>query len=37
MHLATQLRLADLDQWYRAAYEPHERSWWQIVWLPAGV
>jgi hypothetical protein len=35
LHLATHLRVADLEQRYRAASEPHERSWWQILWLPA--
>jgi transposase len=24
-----------LEQLYRAAREPHERSWWQILWLLA--
>lgn len=33
MYLATHLSVADLEQRYRAAYEPHERSWWQILWL----
>ena len=33
IHLATHLSVADLEQRYRAAYEPHERSWWQILWL----
>ena len=31
--LAPHLRVADLEQRYRAAHEPHERSWWQILWL----
>src|SRR5260370_17450953 len=35
IHLATHLSVADLEQRYRAAYEPHERSWWQILWLLA--
>ncbi len=33
IHLATHLSVAELEQRYRAAYEPHERSWWQILWL----
>ena len=35
IHLAAHLRVADLEQRYRAAREPHERTWWQIVWLLA--
>ena len=35
LHLAAHLSVADLEQRHRAAYEPHERSWWQIVWLLA--
>jgi transposase len=35
LHLATHLSVADLEQRYRAAHEPHERSWWQILWLLA--
>src|SRR5690349_9715907 len=27
------LSSAELEQRYRAAKEPNERSWWQIVWL----
>jgi transposase len=23
----------DLERRYRSAHEPHERSWWQILWL----
>ena len=30
-HLAT----AELERRYRAAKDPHERSWWQILWLLA--
>jgi hypothetical protein len=26
---------AELERRYRAAKEPHERSWWQILWLLA--
>lgn len=33
IYLATHLSVAELEQRYRAAYEPHERSWWQILWL----
>src|SRR5258707_14328366 len=35
MHLATHLSVDDLEQRYRAAHEPHERTWWQILWLLA--
>jgi transposase len=35
IHLATHLSVDELEQRYRAAKEPHERSWWQIVWLLA--
>jgi transposase len=35
IHLATHLSIADLEQRYRAAHEPHERNWWQILWLMA--
>lgn len=35
IHLATHLPVADLEARYRAAHEPHERSWWQILWLLA--
>lgn len=35
IHLATHLSVAALEQRYRAAYEPHERTWWQILWLLA--
>jgi len=31
MHLSVD----DLEQRYRAAHEPHKRSWWQILWLLA--
>ena len=33
--LAQHLGVADLEQCYRAAHEPHERRWWQILWLLA--
>jgi transposase len=29
------LRVDELARRYRAAKEPHERSWWQILWLLA--
>lgn len=35
IHVATNLSIAELEQRYRAAHEPHERSWWQILWLLA--
>ena len=35
IRLATHLSVAELEQRYRAAHEPHERTWWQIVWLLA--
>jgi len=35
IHLATPLSVADLEQRYRGAHEPHERSWWQILGLLA--
>src|SRR5260370_29195459 len=35
IHLATYLSVAALERRYRAAHEPHERSWWQILWLLA--
>jgi transposase len=31
--LQTHLSTDELEQRYRAAKEPHERSWWQILWL----
>src|SRR5260370_27926614 len=33
--LATPLSVEELEQRYRAAHEPHERTWWQILWLLA--
>src|SRR5258706_11008120 len=35
LHLATHLSVAALEQRSRAADEPPERSWWQILWLLA--
>jgi hypothetical protein len=33
IHLASYLTPNELEQRYREASEPHERSWWQILWL----
>src|SRR5215471_13143673 len=30
--LAPHLGVDELERRYRAAHEPHERSWWQILW-----
>lgn len=35
IHLEAYLSTDELEQRYRAAHEPHERSWWQILWLLA--
>src|SRR5258708_9314877 len=35
IHLATHLSVDELEKRYRAAHEPHERTWWQILWLLA--
>src|SRR5215468_12135326 len=35
IRLATHLSVDELERRYRAAHEPHERTWWQIVWLLA--
>lgn len=35
IHLRTDLNVDELERRYRAAKEPHERSWWQILWLLA--
>jgi hypothetical protein len=35
IHLATHLSVDELERRYRAAHEPHQRSWWQILWLLA--
>lgn len=35
IHLRDDLSIDALEQRYRAAKEPHERSWWQILWLLA--
>lgn len=33
--LAPHLSVEELEKRYRAAHEPHERSWWQMLWLLA--
>lgn len=33
IHLAAYLSSEELEARYRRAREPHERSWWQILWL----
>src|SRR5260370_19901887 len=33
IHLQRHLSLDDLERRYRAAKEPSERTWWQILWL----
>src|SRR6476646_583586 len=33
IHLRTDISVDELEQRYRVAKEPHERSWWQILWL----
>lgn len=33
IHLRPDLSVEELERRYRAAREPHERSWWQILWL----
>jgi len=33
MRLEPHLEVDELERRYRAAKEPHERSWWQILWL----
>ena len=33
IHLANHLSSDELERRYRVAREPHERSWWQILWL----
>jgi transposase len=30
--LHAHLSIDDLERRYRSAHEPHERSWWQILW-----
>lgn len=33
--VAPYLSVEELERRYRRAQEPHERSWWQILWLLA--
>lgn len=33
LHLEPHLAATELERRYRAAKDPHERSWWQILWL----
>jgi transposase len=35
LRLEPHLAVEELERRYRAAKEPHERSWWQIIWLVA--
>ena len=35
IHLQPHLSLDELEQRYRTAKEPNERTWWQILWLLA--
>src|SRR5258707_9229779 len=35
LRLESHLKVDELERRYRAAKEPHERSWWQILWLLA--
>ena len=35
IHLRSDVSVDELERRYRAAKEPHERSWWQILWLLA--
>jgi transposase len=35
IHVATHLSVNELERRYRAAHEPPERTWWQILWLLA--
>jgi transposase len=35
LRLESHLEVDELERRYRAAKEPHERSWWQILWLLA--
>jgi transposase len=35
LHLESHVSAPELEQRYRTAKEPHERSWWQILWLLA--
>ncbi len=31
--LSSHLTIEELERRYRSAHDPHERSWWQILWL----
>jgi hypothetical protein len=33
IHLRSDISSDELERRYRAAKEPHERSWWPILWL----
>src|SRR5260221_11384253 len=33
IHLQPHLSIDELERRYRAAKEPNQRSWWQILWL----
>jgi len=33
IHLQPHVRVDELERRYRAAKEPNERNWWQILWL----
>ena len=33
VRLEAHLAVEELARRYRAAKEPHERTWWQILWL----
>jgi hypothetical protein len=35
IHLQPHLPIDELERRYRAAKEPNERSWWQLLWLLA--
>jgi len=35
IHLRPDLSVDELERRYRVAKEPHERTWWQILWLLA--
>jgi transposase len=35
IYLSPHLSVAELARRYRTAKEPHERTWWQILWLLA--
>jgi hypothetical protein len=35
IHLEPHLTVDELERRYRGAREPHERSWFQILWLLA--